>query len=107
MSLPSGARVGSQSAAISVTAGTNTVVAAVTGKRIRVYSYAVVATGAGTVKFRSSSGTDLTGAMSFAANGGISCAPGDDPYFSTIAGDILQIVTSGSVEGHLSYVIEP
>lgn len=101
-----GARPGTQSAAISVTAGTNELVAAVTGKRIKVFSYAVVATGAGTVKFQSAS-TDLTGAMSFAANGGISCAPGDDPWFATAAGEALNIVTSGSAAGHLSYVIEP
>lgn len=105
MSRPSSPRQGSQSAAISVTVGTTSLVAAVTGKRIRVLSYAVVCTDAGTVKF--SDGTNLTGAMSFAASGGISCAPGDDPYFSTAAGNALSIVTSGAVEGHFSYIIEP
>lgn len=105
MARSSSARQGSQAAAISVSAGTTAIVSGVSGKRIRVLSYAVVCTEAGTVQF--SDGADLTGAMSFAANGGISCAPGDDPYFSASAGSSLSIVTSGAVEGHLSYLIEP
>lgn len=100
-------RAGTQSAAISVTTGTTTLVAAVAGKKIKVYSYAVVATAAGTVQFKSTGGSNLSGAMSFSANGGISCAPGDDPWFLTATGEGLQIATSGAVEGHLSYVIEP
>lgn len=107
MAFTSGPRIGSTDAAISVTAGTATLVTGATGKRVRVYSYAIVCTGAGTVKFQSSGGSAKTGTMSFAANGGISCAPGDDPWFSTVSGENLQIVTSGAVEGHLSYVIEP
>lgn len=105
MSSPSSPRRGSQSVAISVSSGTTSLVSGVTGKRVRVFSYAVVCTAAGTVKF--SDGTNLTGAMAFGANGGIACAPGDDPYFSTSAGSGLSIVTSGAVEGHLSYTIEP
>lgn len=98
-------RAGIQHASISVSSGTTALVAAVSGKRIRVYSYALVLTSAGTAKFQSAS-TDKTGAMSFAANGGISCAPGDSPWLSTASGEALNIVTTASAEGHLSYVVE-
>jgi hypothetical protein len=104
MSRRSSPRIGAQSTPISVTAGTTALVSGVAGKRVKVMSYAVVCTAAGTIKF--SDGTDLTGAMPFALNGGISCPPGDDPYFSTAAGSGLSIITSGAVEGHLSYFIE-
>lgn len=107
MSRASGPRAGSTSIAVSVAAGTNTLVAATAGKRVKVYSYAVVATGAGTVKFQDTDATALSGPMAFSANGGIACAPGDDPWITTEAGKGLAIVTSGAVEGHLSYVIEP
>lgn len=104
MARASGARIGSASAAISVGAGTTVLVAGVAGKRIKVYSYAVVADSAGTCKF--SDGTDLTGAMSFAANGGISCAPGEDPWLVAASGNDLSIVCTAGTKGHLSYVIE-
>lgn len=106
MARASGPRIGSASVPITGT-GTRTLVAAVSGKRIQVFSYAVVATAAGTVKFLNTGGADLTGTMSFATNGGMSCAPGDDPYFSTATGSGLDITTSAATEGHLSYVIEP
>jgi hypothetical protein len=55
---------------ISVSSGTTELVAAVTGKKIVVVRHSVVVSTAGTVKF--TDGTDdLTGAMAFAANGGI------------------------------------
>ena len=106
MSVPSGQRAGTASASISVTAGTTNLVAAVSGKRVKVYSYAAVASGAGTVQFKTTGGSAITGAMSFAANGGISCPSGTDPWFQTALSGGLDIVTSGAVEGHIAYVIE-
>ena len=97
---------GAQSVAISGT-GTVTLVAAVTGKRIKVYGYVVVGTAAGTVRFEDTDGTDRSGTMAFAANGGVSATPGTAPHFSTGSGQGLQIVTSAATEGHLAYVIEP
>ena len=93
---------------ISVTAGTTQLVAGqADNQRIKVCSYAVVASAAATVKF--SDGTDLSGAMSFAANGGIAAAgQASSPWFSTGKGSALSIVTTGgAVEGHFSYVVEP
>ena len=100
------ARAGTQSAPITGT-GTRTLVAGVAGKRIKVYSYLVVATAAGTVKFLNTGAADLTGTMSFAANGGASAPSGEDPWFSTAVGASLDIATSAATEGHLAYVIEP
>ena len=95
-----------QHAKISVSSGTTELVAAQgTGQKIRVYNYAVVATAAGTVKF--TDGTDdLTGAMAFAANGGIA-APGapSEVWFQTGANRALSIVTTAATEGHFSYVV--
>lgn len=98
---------GAQSVAVSVGAATTTLVAATVGKRVRVYGYVLVATAAGTLRFEDTDGTDRSGSMAFAANGGASATPGSLPHFSTAAGTGLQIVTSAALEGHLAYVIEP
>lgn len=87
--------------------GDNTLVAAVTGKRIRVLSYALVAAAAVTVRFESgASGTALTGQMSLAANGGVSAAFNEGGWFQTAAGSLLNLELGGavSVDGHLSYI---
>ena len=93
---------------ISVSAGTTQLVAAPSTSyhRIKVVSYVVVATAAGTAKF--SDGSDLSGAMAFAANGGVSAAgQASSPWFACDAGAALSIVTTAAMEGHLSYVVEP
>lgn len=52
--------------------GNNTLVAAVTGKKIKVLSLVLVAASAVTVRLESgASGTALTGVMSLTANGGL------------------------------------
>lgn len=94
-------------ASIAVSSGTTELIPAQDdNRRIKVVSYVVVASSACTVKF--SDGSDLTGAMSFAANGGAS-APGQasSPWFATDPGAALSIVTTGTVNGHFSYVVEP
>lgn len=94
--------------AISVSSGTTELVPAQDdNQRIKVCSYAVVAAASATVKF--SDGSDLTGPMSFAANGGISAAgQASSPWFATDGGAALSIVTTGgNVDGHFSYVVEP
>lgn len=88
--------------AIDVSSGTTELVSAIAGRSIAVVSYALVASAAGTAKFTGSG--DLTGAMSFAQNGGIA-APGQpsSPWFQTDAGAALSIVTTAAFKGHLSY----
>jgi len=99
---------------ISVSASGNTeLVAAQTGRQIRVLNYVIVAAGAVSVKFVSDAATDtdLTGAMPLAANGGVSSAYAPQAesvrecLFRTLYGEALSINLSGAVlvAGHLSY----
>lgn len=94
-------------AAISgATSGNNTVVAAVSGKKIRVVSMFLVCAGAVNVRFESAAdGTALTGVMSFAANGGISLTQNDAGWFETTAGELLNMELGGAVQvsGGLTY----
>jgi hypothetical protein len=90
-------------------AGDNTLVAAVTGKKIRVLSYVLVNghTDTQTVRFESGAGgTALTGQMIFAANGGVSSGHNPAGHFETAAGALLNLELSGAttVDGHLTYV---
>jgi len=84
--------------------GASAQIAAVTGKRIRVMSFFMVAAGAVGVKFQSAT-TDLTGVMSLAANGGISTTS-HSGLFETAAGEALNINLSAAVQvsGSMAYV---
>lgn len=86
---------------------TLTVVPAVTGKKIRVLSYTVVCTAAGTVQFKDGAGgTAITGAMPFDAKGGVSAPFNPGGHFETSAGTLLQLADSvgSNVFGHLMYI---
>jgi hypothetical protein len=90
------------------TAGDNTLLAAQgPGKKIRVVSYVFVASAATTVQFESStSGPDLTGAMSIAANGGVSAAHNEYGWFETDADALLNVkLSADGIDGHFSYVV--
>jgi hypothetical protein len=86
--------------------GDNTLLAAVTGHKIRVHSYKLVAAGAVTTRFESAaSGTALTGVMSQ-----ITGVPNDGLFekeglFETVAGELLNLELGGAVQvsGHLTY----
>lgn len=89
------------------TSGDNTIVAAVTSKKIRVLNVVLVASAAVNVRFESGAGgTALTGVINLAANGGF--APGYCPagHFETAAGALLNLELSGavSVDGWIVYV---
>ena len=94
-------------AAISVAAaGDVTVVAAVTGKKIRVFNVVLTAEGAGTVRFESGTGgTALTGLITLATGGGF--APGFDPYghFETAESALLnlEVTTMTGCDGWITY----
>jgi len=103
-----GALVTPQYAVIDTSAsGNTTLVAAVTSKVIVVLSYDFVCDGTVAVKFTSGAGgTALTGAQSFAANGGIAKTFSPAGYFVTGSNTALVINLSAAigVRGSLVYI---
>jgi hypothetical protein len=92
-------------------AGDNAIVAADgSGKKLKVLQYAFVVDAAVAVKWRSAA-NDRSGAMVFAANGGISSpfvAPAAGHLLETAAGEALNLNLSGAVgvRGHVAFVRE-
>jgi hypothetical protein len=90
------------------TSGDNTIVPAVTGKKIRVLSFCFQAAGAVTVRFESTAGgTALTGQMTQGAAGD-GQVRNYNPlgWFETVAGELLNMELSAavSVDGDLQYI---
>lgn len=90
------------------TSGDNTIVAAVTAKKIRVLAYNFISAGAVNVRFQTAAaGAYLTGLKTIdAASKGI-CAPYNPVgWFETVAGDLLNLELSGAVlvGGELVYI---
>jgi hypothetical protein len=98
-------------AAISASSsGNNTIVAGVSEKRIRVLSAFLVASAAVTAKFQSAAGgTDLTGAVALADNGGYVLPFNEGGWFQTDSGALLNLSLGGAVPvaGSVSYIEEP
>lgn len=89
------------------TAADNEIVAAVAGKKIIVTSYVLVAGAAVAVTWKSGT-TALSGAMSLAANGGISVDSGHaEGVLKTATGEALNLALAGAVAvaGHLTYYL--
>lgn len=92
--------------------GSNTVVAAVANKRIRVLSYVVIAAGDVTATWQSASNA-LSGPMALAANGGAAPSAGQAVpagligQFETNHGEALNMNLSAAVAvgGHLTYLV--
>jgi hypothetical protein len=100
-----------QYAAISASnSGDNTLVTAVSGKKIKVQSYVIVAVGTVSVTFKSNS-TSLSGAMPLVVNSGIAAAPTKPTagsWFQTASGEalVLNLSDAIAVTGHFSYYLE-
>lgn len=92
-------------AAISASASGD-LVALVASKKIRVVSFFIVVATAVTVKLQSGASSDLTGAMPFGANGGISLPYNPNGWFQTVSGEKLNMVLGSgvAVAGGLSYI---
>lgn len=100
------------SAVVSVaSSGNNEIVAAVSGRRIRVLGYVIVSSGAVNAKWRSAS-TDLSGAMSMVDGEAIQAPPVPatigyipDGWFMTAPGEALNLNLDGAVQvsGHIIY----
>jgi hypothetical protein len=89
-------------------AGDNTLVSAVTGRKIRVHQLVMINghTAAQTVRFESAaSGTALSGQMILAANGGFTLPFSPVGWFETVAGELLNLELAGAttVDGVLAY----
>jgi hypothetical protein len=87
------------------TSGSNSIVAAVTGKSIRVLGYVMVADAAVTATWLQGV-TAISGVMSLAANGGVAAPFSPVGHFQTAAGAALNLSLGGAVgvRGHLVYV---
>lgn len=85
--------------------GTNAIVTAVTGKKIRVLAYNFMANGAVNAKWQSAS-TDKTGLKYLAANTGIVAGYNKVGWFETASDEALNLNLSGAVAvgGELVYV---
>ena len=94
------------------TSGNNTLVAGVTGKKIKVLSMCLIVSGDVDVRFESGAGTTpLTGVMSLAADGnGFMLSPAMPGYhwFETAAAALLNLELSAAVQvsGFLTYYTE-
>ena len=88
------------------TSGDNTLVAAVSNKRIVVVSLFLLSAGTVTTRFESgASGTALTGQMNLIANTGYVLPYNEYGWFATAKDELLNLELSGtiSVDGALSY----
>lgn len=88
------------------TSGDNTLIAAVTGKKIRVKSLFLIAADAVTIRFESgAAGTALTGQMVVAASGGFVLPYNGNGWFITAASALLNLELSGNVsaDGAFTY----
>jgi len=92
--------------AVISTSASSDLVALVASKKIRVVSFFIVVTTAVTVKLQSGGSTDITGAMPFGANGGISLPYNPNGWFQTVSGEKLNMVLGSgvAVAGGLSYI---
>jgi len=89
--------------------GDTTLIAAESGKKLRVLDYLIVASGDVDATFQSEAGsgaTDLTGPLDLTTNSG--AAAGFNPFghFETVAGEKLNLNLSGAVQvsGHLTAI---
>ncbi len=92
--------------------GSNTIVAAVTNKRIRVLSYVIIAAGDVSATWQSASNA-LSGPMASAAHGGAAPSAGQATpggligQFETNQGEALNLNLSAAVAvgGHITYIV--
>lgn len=86
--------------------GANTIVAAQSGKQIRVLAYTIIAAGAVGATWKSAS-TSISGAMSLAANGGVAQPFVEVGVLQTAVGELLGLTLDGAVQvsGYVVYQI--
>lgn len=84
----------------------NEIVAAVSGKKIRVLTYTFQAANPVNATWKSGSSTNLSGALPQTANTGISTTFCPIGHFETASGQALNLYLSAAVQvsGHITYV---
>lgn len=90
------------------TSGDNTILAAVTGKRIRLIAAALTVAGAVNAKWQSSTAGDLSGVYVLSASGdGIVLPYNPAGWVETVAGEALELNLSGAVAvtGHVTVMV--
>lgn len=91
--------------------GDNEIVAAVSGKKIRVLSYVVTGDVAGTFRWESPAGTPISGLMVMTAvgisNGCVEASFNPCGHFETTSGGALSVemTTASDLQGHLTYIL--
>lgn len=90
------------------TAGDNTIVAADANNKIKVLGYVLIAGAATTATWKRGT-TAVSGAMSLAANGGVSAPINETTaWFQTAVNEALVLTLgAGAAQGHVVYVLEP
>ena len=93
-----------KSAAISAIATGGTLIAAVPTKRLRVLSFCLTLSAAGTVRFDSNA-TPLTGAIAMAINAPLAPAECQAGQFTAATGEALNVTIAGggNVNGYIVY----
>ena len=89
--------------------GDNTIVAADPTRKIKVQSYVVVADAAVTARWKSGAGTNISGAMSLAANGGVSSSTAAGTWLMETAVNQALVLNLGAAigaRGHVAYFLE-
>lgn len=86
--------------------GDNTIVSANATRKLKVYAYVLVVDSAVSVKWKSGAGTNLSGAMSLAANGTLTISGSPSGWlFETAVNNALVLNLSAAVQvsGHVAY----
>jgi hypothetical protein len=88
------------------TSGDNTIVALVTGKRIKVYAIVLIVEGTVNITFKSGASTSLTGQMNFQAREGFTLAVAPPAFLlQTAAGEafVMNLSAAIQVDGWIAY----
>jgi hypothetical protein len=94
-----------------LTTGDNVIVPAVTGKKVRLHSYVFVCSDATVITWKDTAGNELSGPMSFVANGGAVVLQAAGTYQSQMAqfetvvdtGLVLNQSALSTTGGHIVY----
>jgi hypothetical protein len=85
--------------------GSNTLISALTGQKIKVLGMAIVAASANTISILSNT-TDLSADMALAANGGLVLPFSKEGWFETASGEALNIDLSSAAQVGVTILYE-